>query len=553
MIRVNARDAMAVSSSVSPRSSVPPCRARPSLLAGVLFFSLAFLAGSPHALAQCEIDRLVLDEPASEAPFFVSIDTDAARAVVGIEEDDRVLFFRRDRSTWVPDGSLQGVSGSGFGANVAIDGDRLIVGAPMQGGSGAVLVYRLLNGVWRQERTLIGDASRLWFGRLLETSGDRLVVYDTNTLGRAKFHTFVEAEPGVWTQGPSTGQLLFRRLDEYTLSVSGDRVAVGPISDGTVLAYDYEGGNLVERFRSEGGSIALDGDTLAVGRADLIGRGEVQMYERVGQNWIESDLLQPDGRIRGDGFASAVALSGDRLVAGGRPGASTRLLYYRRDPGGTWQESATLREANEDLFRQRTHAIVIDGSDALFANLQGDVFAYHVGNRDCGELCRGGSVNAGQGIVDVLFVNGITGDAQREISAQAEDPLLAYVLRPPGGGSGRFVMHANLSAPDDSTVALYPPKNGLVCFDFRIPSGAMPGAIWNNLGARGILGSSRYFDGAMIPDPAPAPSIFLQLDQGDPANLPPGTTVTFQGGLVDPNGVATRSVSVTNAIVLRIE
>lgn len=85
-----------------------------------------------------------------------------------------------------------------------------------------------------------------------------------------------------------------------------------------------------------------------------------------------------------------------------------------------------------------------------------------------------------------------------------------------------------------------------------IPQGATPAAIWNNLGKESQVGASTGFDGAPIPDPGRAPSIFLTLLTGDPVHLPAGRFVTFQGVLLDPASASPKSVSVTNAVVLEV-
>jgi hypothetical protein len=93
---------------------------------------------------------------------------------------------------------------------------------------------------------------------------------------------------------------------------------------------------------------------------------------------------------------------------------------------------------------------------------------------------------------------------------------------------------------------------GHACFQMLIPQGAAPAAVWNGMGKEDQLGASRYFDGASIPNPGRAPDIFLFLPAGDPTYLPAGTTVTFQGLIVDFNSSSSKGVSTTNAVVLTV-
>lgn len=167
--------------------------------------------------------------------------------------------------------------------------------------------------------------------------------------------------------------------------------------------------------------------------------------------------------------------------------------------------------------------------------------------------CLAGSVDASVGgPEDVLYLNGATGGKCRIVSVPEGGLLWATLLAPPAGGSGRFVVHANAGYPNAGTEVSLPSGVGRACFDFLLQRGAAPLAIWDNTGKSNVIGESRYFDGSMIPDPAPAPSTFLQLFDGDTVNLPVGTVVTFQAVVLDPTSPSRYGASVSNALSLRI-
>jgi hypothetical protein len=167
--------------------------------------------------------------------------------------------------------------------------------------------------------------------------------------------------------------------------------------------------------------------------------------------------------------------------------------------------------------------------------------------------CLKGSVNAALGdIRDVLFVNGSTGGGGRIVTANAGELLWASMFPAPGGGNGKFVVHADLGEPTAGTQTALPAGVGTVCFPFLLPAGADPDAVWNNIGKIDQVGASQYFDGSSIPDPLRAPSIFLLLFDGDVVNLPAGTSVTFQGIVVDPQSTSSKGASATNAVILRV-
>jgi hypothetical protein len=167
--------------------------------------------------------------------------------------------------------------------------------------------------------------------------------------------------------------------------------------------------------------------------------------------------------------------------------------------------------------------------------------------------CMPGTVNAGAGsVTDVLYVNGSTGGTGRIVATGEGDALWAAILGAPAGGIGKFVVHADFGEPAPATQTNLPGGVGTTCFPFLLPQGASPDAVWNNIGKADLVGPTQYFDGTPLPDPARAPTVFLVLFAGDPVHLPVGTSVTFQGILLDPGSASSKGGSTTNAVVLRV-
>lgn len=243
-------------------------------------------------------------------------------------------------------------------------------------------------------------------------------------------------------------------------------------------------------------------------------------------------------------------------VEGGFPGegnldADPMFLDPERDdfrlrPGSPCVDAGT----NDSL---EAASVDLEGDDRP---LDGDLDASAVVDIGADELrpervALWGTVNAGGGrITDVLYANGETGGDDRTVSASASGPVWFEILLPPAGGSGRYVIHANLGAPSPGTVTPLPAGAGWCSFPMLIPAGATPVAVWNNAGREDRVGWSRYFDGTPLPPPPRAPAVFLYRAAGDPANLPPGTVLTLQGATLDPGSAATKNVSVTNGVVI---
>lgn len=169
--------------------------------------------------------------------------------------------------------------------------------------------------------------------------------------------------------------------------------------------------------------------------------------------------------------------------------------------------------------------------------------------------CASGTIGAGSGTTaDVLFINPGVDDnpGTRAVEVSVGDSITGSIVKPPAGGPGKFLVHANLAEPTGWTFTPLPAKIGTACFPMILPQGATPDAIWNKIGKINQVGASTYFDGTPIPDPARAPTDFLVLPTGDAAELPAGTTVTFQGVILDPDSPSPKGASTTNAVILTV-
>ncbi len=160
--------------------------------------------------------------------------------------------------------------------------------------------------------------------------------------------------------------------------------------------------------------------------------------------------------------------------------------------------------------------------------------------------CTAGRVNAGNGfVVDSLYVNGSSGAPDRTVEITEDALIDVTLLKPIAGGTGKFVLHANVGTPDITTQSKLPFDLGSSCFEFLLPSGASPLIVANNIGKPNAVGASNYY-GVPTDDPDPATTSMLY-----PA-LPVGTVLTLQALVIDPASIGSKSVSVTNAVVIEV-
>ncbi len=171
---------------------------------------------------------------------------------------------------------------------------------------------------------------------------------------------------------------------------------------------------------------------------------------------------------------------------------------------------------------------------------------------DTSHPCLYGRTNGSR--QNVLQVNGSPGSSiDHVVTVNANEAIIGTMFKPGRGGNGKYVVHANLEAVSSDTSVRLPLAIGTVCHPLLLPEGGDPDAVWTQIRQPAIVGASRYFDGAPIPDPAKAPAIFLHRPDGDATHLPPGTEVTLQGVIVDPTSMSSKRVSATNAVIVRIQ
>lgn len=306
----------------------------------------------------------------------------AASGIDGDERDDSltdagaVYVFDRSGNTWSQSAYVK-ASNPGdpdlFGGAVALDGDRLLVGAEGEqslatgvGGDqnddsatlvgAAYLFERDAMGVWEQVAYLkASNADRDdRFGAFLDLDGDRAIV-------------------GAWSE------------DSASRGIDGDGVNDDAPGAGAayVFARDADGDWFEEAYLKPsntnsgdefGSAVAISGDTAAVGapREDggnagddssnaLTSAGAVYLFEEDDDRWSQIAYLKASNLDAGDFFGASVALDGD-VLAVGAPGEASgdgnpnddsaqgagAVYVFERDEEGDWAEVAYLKAGDPD-------------------------------------------------------------------------------------------------------------------------------------------------------------------------------------------------------------
>jgi FG-GAP repeat len=217
----------------------------------------------------------------------------------GLVDTGAAYVFRRNGSTWPSDGPPLFAfpladEGSDFGASVAIENTRIVVGAPTYdplGGDmdqGAAFVFVRSAMAWAPEERLLANDAQVgdYLGWPVAISGDTVVV------GAPE-----DDLPGAVDDAGSA----------YVFTRSG--------SAWTQQAHLVRCG--AQSGQEFGQAVACIGDLVAVSSVeDPPGAGSVQLFHRVGANWSEVLDLTSDDIAPGDAFGASIALASDLLVVG---------------------------------------------------------------------------------------------------------------------------------------------------------------------------------------------------------------------------------------------
>ncbi len=371
--------------------------------------------------AAAQITPLFAPASATGDGFGASLALDGQRLVVGASVfyglgwlgTQELYVHVRSPSGWTLEQILPPTA-SAFGADVALDGERIVVGAPGDAGeAGAVLVYDRTPTGWVETAQLFASdaAPKQYFGSHVALEGDRLVALDLDAA-----YVF-ELVPGGWAE-----TALLRAVDGVPLSsdvaLSGDTVVAGASSDsaggtwrGSAYVFERAASGWsqtaklvppnsfdLQRF---GFALDLDGDRVAIGAPAhaLVGEpGAVHELVRGPGGWSEVARIDAPLGALAVGFGSSVALAGTTLVVGSpsepaQPGLTGSAYAYVRAPSG-WQLESELDDPAPAPSSRYGDRVACDGNAAAVgapSTLFGS--AGHVGTLELGARLWGTPVS----------------------------------------------------------------------------------------------------------------------------------------------------------------
>ncbi len=317
-------------------------------------------------LGWMEEAKLIADDGAADDLFGFGVALDGNTAVIGAHQADiggssdqgAAYIFNRSGAIWSQTQKLvngAGAAGDEFGSAVALDGETVLVGTPLDdiGGNidqGGVYVYLKIGSNWQEVALLTAE-----FGAAGDEFGTAVALDGNTALVGAPFKDRIF----ITDQGAA-----------YVFTGSG----VSWSQEARLMALDGTGD---DRF---GGAVALDGNTALIGAhlADINGnsnQGAGYVFVREGGSWSQQGKIKDDGGAAGDRLGRSVAIEGDTALLGaprvdvfGTSNQGAAYVYIRQDD--SWSLQSRLTDwSGGDAGDRFGRSVALDGDTALIGSI----------------------------------------------------------------------------------------------------------------------------------------------------------------------------------------
>jgi len=267
-----------------------------------------------------------------------------------------------------------------FGSSVSLSGDKLIVGAPGENtegtNAGSVYIFDLIGGIWTQTHKINLSSLNAHdrFGTSVAIDGNRIIVgaygvdFTGINVGAAYIFYFNGAN---WDFTKELKASDGSNLDSFgeTVSLDDNRVIIGAqredTNTGSAYIFDFDNGNWTETVKLTadvdattnayfGRSLSLDGDQVLIGaNQENFNTGAVYHYSLNSQNstWELTQKLTANDASTDDFFGTSVALDNNIILVGANNGDNTNnsdagATYVFQYINDTWQQTDKI-QAND--------------------------------------------------------------------------------------------------------------------------------------------------------------------------------------------------------------
>ncbi len=304
-------------------------------------------------LSERQVAKLTARDGAENDYFGYSVAVDKDTAVVGASGDDNnkgaAYVLVRQSGAWSQVAKLTALDGQDndqFGRSVAVDGDTVVVGAALGDGgvdnAGAAYVFTKPGTGWADatetaKLTASDGADTDLFGFSVAVNGDTVVVGaywdDDNGDGSGSVYVFTKATDSDWADATETVKLT------------------------------ASGGALDDSF---GYSVALDGDTMAVGAYQVnhvdgdgntvLNSGAAYVFTRQEGAWSQVAKLTASDAAENAYFGRSVAVDGDTVVA--QVFLDTKVLWLAQALETLHRRDSQKTEMPDEDFKQLLELVI---------------------------------------------------------------------------------------------------------------------------------------------------------------------------------------------------
>ncbi|HMP41490.1 MAG TPA: hypothetical protein PKA05_14000, partial [Roseiflexaceae bacterium] len=289
-------------------------------------------------------NRLIATPPNPAQQFGNAIAVAGDLLVVGAPNPGgpgAIYVFDFNGTSWNPAATIRpsdSADGDRFGTAVAIDGTRILAGAPgADSGStrGAAYIFEQVGDSWDEVMRLSSDTiGDHFFGWSVALDGDLAAIgapYTGNGIEQTGSVALFRHNSTTWNREQrlatgASGGALDRDLFGWIVALDGNTLVVGAYLGNRAYVFTESGGSWTEQEELTGPTgqfgyaVAIDGGTIAVG-APLNNTGGtnigiVAIFNSSAGGWVDAGTLQPPALANGSRFGSAVALVGGTLLVG---------------------------------------------------------------------------------------------------------------------------------------------------------------------------------------------------------------------------------------------
>ncbi len=275
-----------------------------------------------------------------------------------------------------------------------MSGDTVLVASPMVSDEGGVYVYVRSGTFWSQQARISsgGTPASAPLGLSVSVSGDTALIGGPGQASGAGAAYFFARSGTTWIQQQELTAPQSTNVASFgwAVVVAGDTAVVGQANPGMgpSSAYVYVRSGTAWALQQElpdgapvdagagdgfGSALSLSGDTAIVGApvTALGGNGAAFVFVRSGSTWtLEQQLVASDGQT-GDSFGSAVAVEGDTAIVG----APNRLsnqggIYVWNRSGNAWVETQLITPVA--LTAKVGRAVALSGGTVAVGGYEGE-------------------------------------------------------------------------------------------------------------------------------------------------------------------------------------